>query len=234
MRLFKKSRRVYVKAFVINKKPVYIVLFALVLTICVMYFLSSLLKPFVLELAKNEAEVVSTKCVNESVLTVLKNEDFDYSDIITIHKDGNGRVTSLSGDAVKMNILKSLISGEILNNISSFDEMYVSVPIYHIFGNSLFTSSSPRLKIEVLPLKNIDVDFESIFESSGVNQTKHDVYINTKLNYTVLTPAGKAKGSVSTSVLVAQTVIIGDVPNSYINVQSEEGELKSDILDLAP
>ena len=103
----------------------------------------------------------------------------------------------------------------------------------NLFGDSIFINTGPIIKVSVYPAGEIDTDFYSSFKSAGVNQTMHELIFQIKINSRVVFPLGSVRKTTCSKIVVANTVVVGTVPDSYVNVTSDEENLKNDILQLS-
>lgn len=180
-------------------------------------YLNSQLMPIVVALSEAEAKHMATVIATDVVSEKLK--DLKYDDLIYLQKDANSKVTALQANIVKMNQISSEIASSMQERLAGVDDMYVKVPVGNMFGSSFFSNRGPELTVKVVPYGNIDVDFKTEFVSAGINQTRHKIYIEIKSKMLVIVPLVKRGAEVVTNVPVAETVIVGDVPDSFINVE---------------
>lgn len=185
----------------------------LVFVICIIS-----VKPFVFTYAKSEAETIILNAANEAVLNVLSKNDITYSDISIVSRDGNGNITGIEIDTQKVNILKSSLSNEISRIVADRNKYDLHIPVGTLFGNEYTTGYGPKIKFKMQLTETAILDFESRFEAAGINNVLHQIIIKIDVNASVLMMGCTESFSVSTTALVAQTVIAGAVPDSFTNV----------------
>ena len=181
------------------------------------FLLDAKLRPAIIDLAAVEAKAVAEKTVNSAVEKALSDRAVKYSDIVTVNYSQNNIITGITTDIVKMNLFKSEISKTVDKAFEKNGFTSVTVPFGSATGFALLSGSGPYIDIKIGMSGVTTSDFENIFESAGVNQTQHSVML--RLETTVmLTLAGRRiTCTVPTSFCVAQTVIVGSVPEVTVN-----------------
>ncbi len=175
-------------------------------------------KPFVFTYAKSAAETIILNAANEAVLNILAENNITYSDISNVSRDGSGIITGIEIDIEKINFLKSALSNEIARIVKSRNKYDLDIPIGTLFGNEYTTGYGPKIKFKMQLTETAILDFESRFESAGINNVLHQIIIKIDVRASVLMMGCTDGFSVSTTALAAQTVIAGEVPDSFTNV----------------
>lgn len=175
-------------------------------------------KPFVFTYAKSEAETIILNAANQAVLNILNKYGISYSDISNISRDTSGVITGIEIDIEKVNRLKSEISNELAKIISQNNKYDLNIPIGTLFGNEYTTGYGPKIKFKMQLTETAILDFESRFEAAGINNVLHQIIIKINVRASVLMMGCTEGFGVSTTALAAQTVIAGEVPDSFTNV----------------
>lgn len=191
------------------------------------------IKSIVYTYAKSCAETVFLNAANNAVVRIIENGDIGYSDIAVLSKTADGHITSLEINTEKINLLKSLISNEISDEISKKEDFSVAIPIGSFLKNEYTTGLGPKLKFKMQVTSTAFVDFESNFYGTGINQVLHQILIKIKISGNILMTGYTAGFSAETSAIVAQTVIVGLTPEAFTNVieGSGGGSIVGDIFD---
>lgn len=207
----------------------------IILVFCIILaFLSFLIsvKPFVFTYAKSEAETIILNAANQSVLNVLEKNNISYSNISNVSRQSDGIITGIEIDTQKVNILKSQISNELSRIVSENNQYDLYIPVGTLFGNEYATGYGPRIKFKMQLTETAILDFESKFESVGINNVLHQIIIKIDVHASVLMMGCTDGFSVSTTALAAQTVISGAVPDSFTNViEYPENDLADEIFN---
>ena len=173
------------------------------------------MRPLVKAIVFNQAQTVSIKVINQVVVDELSRLDIDYSDIVDIQKDDDGKILAISTDMKKANSLKSLMAMSIQEKISTMNVPKVKVPIGTFTGTEILNGRGPKVSVDVHMSGSVVIDFKSEFVSAGINQTKHRLYLDVSSEVFALIPGYPVNTVVNTSVLIAETIIVGEVPALY-------------------
>ena len=191
----------------------------LILCLCIIFlacFIS--VKPFVFTYAKSEAETIVLNATNMAVLNILNKDAISYNTLSNISRNEEGTITGIEIDIEQLNRLKSQISMEIADIVAKRNKYELKIPIGTLFGNEFTTGYGPKIKFKMQLTETAILDFESRFESAGINNVLHQIVIKIDVNVSVLMLGCTDSFSVSTTAIAAQTVIAGSVPNSFTNV----------------
>ncbi len=181
-------------------------------------------KPVIIEVAVAQSENIASSIIESAIVSVLYENDITYSTLVEIEKDDSGRVATVKADTVKMNMLKSEIGAEISNDILETDSREISIPLGTILGVSALSGKGPKIKTTVTLASNVTSTINNTFTSAGINQTLHEIYVNVNATIYVIMPKNSATAEVNSNYCIAQTVIIGTVPETFADFQNE-GEI---------
>ncbi len=165
-----------------------------------------------------------TKSINQAVAEEMLSGEIS-GQLIQVQTGADGQVTMIQADTIAMNRMAASLTGRIQERITSLGEESIAIPFGSVFGSQLLSQIGPKLKLKVVPIGAAEVGFKTEFESSGINQTRHRIYLEVSSTARILAPFSLAKIQTSDVILVAETVIVGDVPQSYVFVP------ENDILD---
>lgn len=191
----------------------------LLLAACLL-FLRLTVGPLVQELAKAIVSNKASSIINEAVEAQLRSDDIDYDSIIYLEKDYNGAVAALKTNINEINRLKTEILSVIDTMLLELDVNEVGLPLGSLILPEFFSGTGPTLPVKVLSVSTSDADFHNEFAEAGINQTSHRIYMEVRITMTILTPVGTEAVTASSTVVVAETVIVGTVPGSYVDVKT--------------
>lgn len=178
--------------------------------------LDAKLRPALYDLAALEAYAISSKTVNYAVEKILSENAPSYSEIVSVNYSENNTVTGITTDIVKLNLFKSQVTNAIDSEFNSKKKTEITVSLGTASGIALFSGWRPYIDVGVGFSSSTQSDFENVFTSAGINQTQHSVMLNVETTV-LLTMAGKRiPQTVKTSFCIAQTVIVGSVPNVMV------------------
>lgn len=169
--------------------------------------------------AERHSVNLATRLIHEAVDEQILKHGYAYDDFVSMHTDDAGQVQSLTVNAKTTNQLKAEVALAVEKKISSMTSTSVQVPYAAFISDDASVGGGPRIDLELAPLGYCIVDFENSFTSVGINQTKHQVDIVVKANFAMMMAFAGEGVTVETRLPVAQTVIVGTVPNSYFQIQ---------------
>ncbi len=192
------------------------VICAVILFLTAFLLLDAKIRPSVYELAAVEAYRVATEKINSAVEEKLTENTLSYKDIVSISYADNNSVTGITTDVVKLNLFKSGITRAVDEAFRGSRKTDVSVSLGTASGLVFLSGCGPYIDVAVAMNSSTVSDFENVFVSAGVNQTQHSVMLNIT-STVILTTAGRSvTKTVETSFCVAQTVIVGSVPDVMV------------------
>jgi len=179
------------------------------------------LYPMVRDLALTRVTNKTGNLINDAVDEQIKRGAVDYGGMVLLEKDVNGNVTALKTNISEINRLKTQILDVVNQEIMDLDVEQIGVPLGSIFFPALFSGRGPLLPVRVLSVRSSDASFQNRFSQAGINQTLHQIIMDVRIEMTIVTPAGTELVSTSSEVVVAETVIVGAVPGSYLAVGAD-------------
>lgn len=192
--------------------------FLSVLAIVLMTAFELQARPIITEVAASQAENMVNTAVENAIVKVVEENDITYSSLVDVEKDNSGRITAVKADTVQMNVLKSKISAEVSEKILELDSREIQIPIGTIVGVSFLSGKGPKIKTRVTLSSNLNLKINNNFSSAGINQTLHEIIVDIRASVFVIMPRSKTTAEVNTNFCIAQTVIIGTVPETFADL----------------
>ena len=180
------------------------------------------LRPIINEVANSRAKGVATRVISDVVNETMSDMQLSYEDLVIFQKNDSGNITAVTSNVVEINKLKATLTGEIEKRISDAESMQASVPMGNLFGQSALAGLGPRIKIKMIPVGFAGIDIKNEFTAAGINQTRHEIYLEVSCTITVLLPISSQSTKVKTQVPIAETIIVGIVPDTYTHVTGQE------------
>jgi sporulation protein YunB len=168
------------------------------------------------ELAQTQVTNATSDLINDAVARQIALGDIQYDRIVYFEKDLNGRITALKTNIGEVNKLKTATLNTINDEILSMDASRIGIQLGSLILPEFLSGRGPRLPVEVLTIRNSDADFESNFSHAGINQTLHQVHMAVWVDVAVLVLGSTVSFSVEADVVVAETIIVGDVPDTFL------------------
>ncbi len=185
------------------------------------WLVQGIVEPNMEEIGRLRAKALVTRMVTKAINDQFQRET-DAEKLILRKTNDEGELEMIQADTKAINLLITNISRELQEEYASMEEAVVDVPIGSLLDSKLLSQTWPCIKMKVVPLSVSGMDFKTEFETQGINQTKYKVYIALKSEVKVLAPFSSRTFQSSSTVLLAETVIIGNVPRSYIQVPEED------------
>jgi len=171
--------------------------------------------PVMTEMAINQTNELITTAVNDAIYARLLDGSLAYQELIQLERDLGGTITALTTDMSRINTLQALITNEVIEQISHLSITEMRIPLGNIIGGSLLSGRGPGLGFRVVTLGNPTATFSNEFSTAGINQTKHQIMLDIAVQVNILVPGHAATETISVQMLVAETVIVGDVPGVF-------------------
>lgn len=194
---------------------------------CLLIFVLILLTAFFLlrnkyrlvieDLAKTQVMNTTSDLTNDAIAKQIEIGDIQYDRIVYFEKDLNGRITAMKTNMTEVNRLKTDILNIINDDILTLDTSDIGVPLGSIFFPELLSGKGPTIPVRILSIRNSDACFLSNFTEAGINQTLHQLTMEVSVDVAVLVLGKTSSFTVTSEVVVAETVIIGDVPETFLS-----------------
>ncbi|WDV47511.1 sporulation protein YunB [Clostridiaceae bacterium M8S5] len=213
---YKKRKSNYSK-----NKTFFVIVGILVVIIYGFYLVDKSVKPIVLAMSEVRARMIATQAINDAVKEKIKG-DIKYKDLIDISYDKDGKVATMQANTMLMNTIASEVALEVQNKMRAVSASSIRIPIGTAFKSQILSQYGPKISVNIMPQGSVKVDFETEFEQSGINQTIHRVYLTIQAQVRIVIPLGADTAKITSTVPIAETIIIGDVPQSFINVPKDD------------
>ena len=181
-----------------------------------MTFVQRKLHPIVSAVARTQISNMVTHQLERGMAGKLKEVQYDR--LVTIQRDQNGAITALTTNMGEVNQLRSQLVGTVAEELEQFTVSEVSIPIGSLFHSEFLWAHGPAIRVKAMWVGNISAEFKSQFSSAGVNQTLHRIWLVITAPMTLLLPGGAVEVPVDSQLCMAETIIVGRVPESYIQM----------------
>lgn len=182
------------------------------------------LKSSILEIAKSRAQVTQSEVISEIVNQQVVAR-IEYQDIVIVHKDDQGRIVMIQPNTIMLNQMMATTVGEVSASLNKMEDQHLEIPLGEITGSKMLAGYGPRMKVRIIPVGQIHVNVFNKFDQAGINQTRHLIYFNIENTIKVAVPFLNEEIKVSAMVPLAETIIVGAVPDTYVSMTGENGEI---------
>ncbi len=221
MTLYRRKRKI---------QPLFLLLLIIIVLVCGGFFLvESILKNTLMAFAESQAKWTATEAVHTAILEETGGNT-SYEDLIHIEKDNNNRIIFMEANIIKINRLSSSVALNIQRQYEKLKTEEFDIPLGQLTENMLLASYGPHVKFRLLPVGTVEVSPEDSFEHAGINQTRHKIDLDVKSKVEVVIPFMKTEVDINTKVPIADAIIVGEVPSTYLEFSTGEGLLGSKTL----
>ena len=173
-------------------------------------------RPVIRSLAETQVKNATSDLTNDAIAKQIAAGNIAYDRIVYFEKDLDGRITALKTNMSEVNRLKTDILNLINDEILALDTSDIGIPLGSLFLPELFSGKGPAIPVRILSIRNSDATFVSKFSQAGINQTLHQLTMVVSVDVAILVLGQTSSFTVNSEVVVAETVIVGDVPSTFL------------------
>ncbi len=198
----------------------------LVISLIALFWLRIRYRDVIRELAETQVKNTTSDLTNDAIARQIDDGVVQYDRIVYFEKDLDGRITALKTNIGEVNRLKTDILNIINDEILALDNSDIGIPLGSLFLPELLSGKGPSIPVHILSIRNSDANFVSFFTQAGINQTLHQVTMEVSIDVAVLVLGQTTSFTMESQVVVAETVIVGEVPNTFLQTGGTYGSEK--------
>lgn len=206
----------------------YILIFTMI-AVAVFIWINIKVRPFVVSVTRGYAENVASNTLNAIIDETMRREEYKFINVI---HDSEQRVVAVTMNSADTNIFMTKISIGLKNRIAQMEEVEAKIPLGNFLPYPFLAGLGPKISVKFLLLANTSVSAKENFVSTGINQSLYTLSLHVVTDVGIYIPAMHSSVRVENEVPVAQSVIVGSVPDSYTNVEGMEGSVQDTVLDI--
>lgn len=206
-------------------KKLYKATIIMIIAVLTVYILLQAIDPMFQSLCVEKATSIAIDITSEESGIALKK--YNYQDIVSIIEDENTNI--LKTDVVAINNIATEITNRVIKRLKELENTNVEIPIGALTGSKFLSGSGPNVKISIMPLGTVNSEIKTEFHEEGINQTIYRIYLDITCEIKVLMPYKNTSRQIKSQILLVETAIVGDVPETYYNLN---GITKDDSLNL--
>lgn len=210
-----------------KKKRLLIILLAMA---GLLFLLDCQLRPIVSETAAGQARILSTRAINDAVNEVLSVENVQYEELSTLMQDAEGNIQAAQANMTAMNRLKAEVTSAIQKKFDGSGMSEYSIPVGTLTGSPMLIGRGPGIPLKLQLMGSITSEMESEFVAAGVNQTCHRIVLNLHTQIYAIVPGCQTTISIDSNFIIAESVIVGEVPDTFLQVGSDSSSLLSKMI----
>lgn len=200
----------------------------MMIAVCLVFLmLRSRYRDVIRELAQTQVMNATSDLTNDAIAKQIARGEIQYDRMVYFEKDLDGRITALKTNMTEVNRLKTDILNIINDEILALDTSDIGIPLGSLFLPEIFSGRGPTIPVHILAIRNSDATFSSHFTEAGINQTLHQITMVVNVDAAVLVLGQTASFGVNSEVVVAETIIVGAVPNTLLRASTTGGIYES-------
>lgn len=194
---------------------------------------SDIFSPLLRELCEAKANRIGQETVHRSVSELLSREEYLGCNFLRVEKTAEGEPALVLPDTAVMNRFRSELTLLVTEKIASTNNAEITIPLGNLSGLEILSNRGPNLRVDAYPYGEVFVELLNEFSDAGINQTRHAMTVKVTLQVSLMLPGHRSYGTkVVTTVPMSETVVVGSVPNSYTNLETDKNSLKDDLLNV--
>lgn len=176
------------------------------------------LQPMMEAAAQAKATNVVTVALDGAISEYINQHKMGYGDFVRMEKDESGQITALTSDMTALNGLRTGILTVAVETVDSLDRAQLSIPAGNLTGLHFLSGKGVSLPVDVVAVGFAHAEFENAFSDAGINQTRHQILLDVTVTIDILLPGEILRTEVMAQVPVAETVIVGAVPETFLQL----------------
>jgi len=197
--------------------PLALLLFFLVTLILAFVNLEAAVRPSLAAAAAAKANTVGGQAIQEAVATAI-GQGVSYQSLFHFEYDQQGRVSTMQPDTTQINVIYAKLYQSVLESVENLDTVDVRIPLGMALGSDLLATLGPTIRVHLRPVGQVHVTIRDKFEQAGINQTRHVIYVQTQVEIQYIVPFLRGTVTVESENPIADAVIVGPVPSTYVNL----------------
>ena len=195
------------------------VLFLLVALLLFLAAASLYLKDVSTAIAVSDASDAVTVSINNAIADIMRDGDYSADYFVTFEKSETGEITAISSNMARINALSAKILDRIVGATDTH-MLTVNIPVGNLTGVSVLMGRGPKVPVKIITMTSSRVEFNNSIVTAGINQTKHQINLEVIVDIDILVPWGTESTQVVTEVLIADTIVVGRVPDTYLSMDA--------------
>lgn len=197
-----------------------------IVTIIVAIIIDARLRPIIKTMSSSQAQMYATRAINIAIDEQMEKEGITYEKLVTLTKNEQGDITSLQANMININSLRAHITQAVIEKMMEIEEQKILIPVGTLIGGQLLSGRGPRIVFKVIPASSANSEIYNSFDSAGINQTRHQIMLRLSTRVSAIIPGYSATTEVVTGVCLAETIIVGTVPQAITQVETIDGDFE--------
>lgn len=212
-------------------KLTYFLMFSVFLFILIFILIDAQIRPMVHKVASYQGRIIATNIISSSVYSALNSDEFTYETLVKVTKNNIGNVSSIESNMAEINRLQAKITKNINDDFQNISKENITISTGTLSGINILYGRGPNLTFMLEPVGYVNSRLVSKFTPAGVNQTLHQIILEVNGNVSAVIPGFATNIDVNMNYLIAETVIVGEIPESYTYITGDDRTDVEKIMD---
>ncbi|MDQ0287419.1 sporulation protein YunB [Desulfofundulus luciae] len=177
-----------------------------------------ILQPTIFKIAETRAIQMATEAINGAVQRKVFDSNLQYQDFVQVHKDNQGHIVLMQANTLKINQFAADVTLMVQSALQQLSRESLRIPLGQITGTQLLAGYGPRIPVGIVPVGSVRVRVDDRFEQAGINQTRHRIYLDFNAEVRIVVPPRSATAQLATRVPLVESIIVGQVPGTFVNI----------------
>ena len=191
-------------------------IFLILVLLCIFFGFRKKYREAIFALSETQVKNATSDLLNDAIDRQIDAGDIHYDRMVYFEKDLDGRITALKTNMSEVNRLKTSVLNRINNDVLTMDTSQLGVPLGSLILPEFLSGKGPDIPVKILAIRNSEASFNSNFTQAGINQTLHQIIMELSVDVTVLVLGETNSFTVVSHVVVAETIIVGQVPDTFL------------------
>ena len=196
------------------------------------FLLDLRIRPYIQSISSYQAQIYGTRVINDAIYEELASENIRYDNLVTLTQNGQGQITSLQTDMVALGRLRGRVTEAVIQEIDEMEEQQIAIALGTLSGVQLLSGRGPDVHLRVEPAGYLTSEVENRFESAGINQTRHQIMLRLDMRVMAIIPGYTTSTEIHTEYCLAETVIVGTVPDTLLTLSEKDSSFGREVYDL--
>ena len=196
------------------------------------FLLDLRIRPYIQSISSYQAQIYGTRVINDAIYEELASENIRYDNLVTLTQNGQGQITSLQTDMVALGRLRGRVTEAVIQEIDEMEEQQIAIALGTLSGVQLLSGRGPDVHLRVEPAGYLTSEVENRFESAGINQTRHQIMLLLDMRVMAIIPGYTTSTEIHTEYCLAETVIVGTVPDTLLTLSGKDSSFGREVYDL--
>lgn len=199
------------------KTKFFISLFSILFIVVLLFlYMELVVNPMVLNIAYAKVDSLATTAISDAIFNVVNQSGTNYDDLVNITYDNENNISSITANMEKINFLARELSTKAQIYLDNIGQCGVEIPLGAFTGLEALSQVGPDISLRMTPIGSVITTFNTTFDSAGINQTRHSIFVDVNTVISVILPTSSQKITFVTSALVCESIIVGKVPDVYL------------------